>query len=104
MRTIFIGTAPQILSNANATRLRWALEFTPSSIVAGNTGLIYIGRGFVPNAVVGDPNQGDVMNPGSAIEEVKAFAEDTRPYKGTIWAVANVINQQITYDEQNAGE
>ncbi|MBU6430903.1 MAG: hypothetical protein KGJ58_01675 [Patescibacteria group bacterium] len=104
MRTIFINTTPQILSNTTPKRVRWTAEFTPTSIVAGNTGHIFIGRGFIPNAVVGDPNQGDVLNAGSSIEEKKNYKEDSLPYKGVIWVVADAANQQITFDEQLEGE
>lgn len=100
MQTVYIGTKPLELSSPNVARLRWSLEFKPSSIVAGNTGLIYVGRGFVPNAVDGDPNCGDVLNAGSFIDEAAAFQGDTLPFKGAIWAVSDTANQECTYDEE----
>ena len=100
MQTVFIGTTPFLLSSANKNRRRFTLEFTPSSEIAGNTGSIYFGRGFVPNAVKGDPNQGDLMNAGSVIDESKAYEGDTLPYKGMLWAVADTADQQCTYDEE----
>lgn len=104
MRTITIDTTPTVLLSSNAKRVRWTITFTPSSIVAGNTGLIFIGRGFTPNAVAGDANQGDVLNAGSSIEEKKQFEGDTLPYKGMIFIVSNTASQQVTVDEQNEGE
>lgn len=101
MQTKFIGTTPVELSSPNANRNRFILEFTPSSIVPGNTGHIYLGRGFVPNAVIGDPNQGDILNAGAFVEESKAYDNDTLPFKGALWAVADASNQQVTYDEEN---
>ncbi len=90
------------LSSPNKNRVRFVIEFTPSSIVAGNTGRIYIGRGFIPSATIGDPNQGDVLNSGSFIEESAAYVGDTMPFKGALWAIADAANQQITYDEEDA--
>lgn len=63
-----------------------------------------MGRGFIPNATVGDPNQGDVLNSGSSIEEKKQYAEDSLPFKGAIWIVSDTASQQITVDEQNEGD
>lgn len=104
MRTITVGTSPIQLLHPNADRVRWTITYTPSSIANDNTGLIFIGRGFIPNATVGDPNQGDVLNSGSSIEEKKQFAEDSLPYKGAIWIVSNSASQQVTVDEQSVGD
>lgn len=102
MRQYTIGTSPVLISGPNPKRLRFTFEFTPSSVIAGNTGLIFFGRGFIPNAVLNDPNQGDVLNAGASIEEVKSFDGDTRPYKGALWAVSDTADQIITYDEEVA--
>ena len=104
MRTVFIGTTPQQLSAPNATRKFWTLEFTPSSIVAGNTGHVFVGRGFIPSATIGSPDQGDVLNAGAAIVEDMNFNGDPGVYKGAIWAVADTVGQQCTYDEQRADD
>lgn len=104
MQTIFIGTTPQLIFPAQKSRVRWTIEFMPASIVAGNTGKVFVARGFVPNAVVGDPNQGDVLNAGASIEEKKQYADDSLPYKGSIWVVADTANQQCTIDETLASE
>ncbi|MDE1925360.1 MAG: hypothetical protein KGH79_04260 [Patescibacteria group bacterium] len=101
MRTLFIGTTPVLVSSPNPNRQYWRLEFTPSSVVAGNTGHVFVGRGFVPNGVVGDPNQGDVLNPGAFIDEETNYPGDTSVFKGAIWAVADAASQQTTYDEKN---
>lgn len=104
MRTLTVGTSPIQLLHPNAKRVRWTLTFTPASIAAGNTGKIFVGRGFVPNATVGDANQGDVLNSGSSIEEKKAFDTDSLPYKGAITVVSDTAAQQITVDEQSEGD
>lgn len=101
MRTVFIGTTPILLSGANKDRQYWRLEFTPSSIVAGNAGHVFVGRGFVPNASIGDPNQGDVLNPGAFVDEETQFPGDSSVFKGPVWVVADAANQQCTYDEKN---
>ena len=99
MQTILIGTTPKIIFNANIKRVRWTLQFQPVQVNAADTGKVFIGRGFIPNATVGDPNQGEVLVAGASIEEKKQFPEDTLPYKGVIWAVADTENQMIIVDE-----
>jgi len=101
MRTLFIGTAAVRLSDENPARQYWRLEFTPSSVVAGNTGHVFVGRGFVPNGIIGDPNQGDVMNSGATIDEETLFPGDSSVFKGAVYAVADTAGQQCTYDEKN---
>lgn len=71
-----------------------------TGIIAGNTGKIYIGRGFTPNAVDGDPNAGDILLQASAIEEKKNYENDVLPFKGMIFAVASAAGQVVTIDEQ----
>lgn len=101
MQTIVVGTAPIQLLHPNINRIRWTVQYTPSSIASGNTGRIFIGRGFIPNATVGDSNQGDVLNAGAGIEEKKAYQTDTLPWKGNIWIVSDTASQQVTFDEQS---
>lgn len=102
MQIITVGTAPLNILQANPKRVRWTIQFEPSSIIAGNTGLIYVGRGFIPNAVKGDPNQGEILNPGSAIEEKKQYEGDALPFKGGIWIVSDTAAQSLVMDEQLA--
>ena len=101
MQTITIGTTPLILLNPNKNRVRWSFQFVPSSIISGNTGKIYLGRGFIPNATDGDPNQGESLIAGAAIEEKKQFKEDVLPYKGPIWIVASAASQIAVLEEQS---
>jgi len=100
MQTINVGTNPVVLLNPNPKRVRWTIQFTPSSIAAGNTGHLFIGRGFIPNAVVGDSNQGDVLNAGSGIKEESKYPNDPAVWLGIIWIVADAGGQQVTVDEQ----
>lgn len=100
MKLQTIGITPVAILNPNKKRTRWYIQFIPSSIQSGNTGLIFIGRGFVPTATVGHALQGEVLNAGAAIEEVKQFEGDTRPYKGTIWAVSDTASQQCVVEEE----
>lgn len=101
MVTITINKNTLVRIDPNAKRARWTVTFTPSSIAAGNTGKIFVGRGFTPNPTVGDPNQGDVLNSGSSIEEKAGYPGDPSVYTGTVTFVSDTDGQQITLDEQS---
>ena len=104
MRTITVGTTPVELANAEISRIRWELGYVPGSVIAGNTGNIFVGRGFIPTATLGAPNMGDVMDPGSTIVEEKKYDGDALPYKGPIWAVSDTPGQVITFESLLASE
>jgi hypothetical protein len=67
-------------------------------IAAGNTGRIHLGRNFIPNTTVGDPNSGDVLVQGSEMSEVKAYADD-EIFTHEIWAQASAAAQQIQVEQ-----
>lgn len=100
MKLQTIGTTPVCILPANDKRRRWYIQFIPSSIQANNTGLIFLGRGFQPVATVGHASQGEVLNAGAAIEEVKEFMDDSRPYKGNIFIVSDTAGQQCVVEEE----
>lgn len=73
---------------------------SPTDVAVGNTGIIFIGRGFVPAAAAGNANQGETLIQGASIEEVKEFEGDARPYKGPIWGISDTAAQQIVVEEE----
>lgn len=98
-RRILIGTTPELIYNSNPRRVRWTFQFVPSSIQAGNTGRVHVGKGFPPGTVLGSPNQGDVLNAGSAMEERAQFPNDPSHYTGQVWATASAADQECVVEE-----
>ncbi len=96
----FATTNPTLLLNANPLRRRLFLQMQPINVDATNDERIHIGKGFQPSSSVGNPNQGEVLLPGSAIEEMKGFEGDIRPYKGPIWATSSKQNQTMIVEEE----
>lgn len=99
-RRIVIGTDALIIANPNPQRRRMDITFLPSAIESGNTGRIHIGKGFPPSATLGDANQGDIINAGSAITDAEAYKDDPTVFKGAWWARASASGQIIVVDEQ----
>ena len=96
---ITVGTTPIILLNPNEKRRYFLIQFISTSIDAGNTGIIFIGRGQQPTASAASENSGEMMTQGSAIEELKSYDGDPRPFKGAIWAVSDTASQELEVQE-----
>jgi hypothetical protein len=94
-----VGTTPVKILERRSTRNGWRVTMFSSGIVAGNTGRVHLGRGYVPNSVVGDPNSGDILVQGSEMSEAKAYKEE-EVYTGEIWALGSIAAQQISVEEE----
>ncbi len=97
---IVVGTTPKMLLGPNLTRRGWTATFPPSQLFAANTGRIHLGLGFIPSTVVGAPDQGFVLIPGSFIGDEKLWEQDKGVYRGEIWAVASIAGQLLWVDEE----
>ena len=96
---ITVSTTPVLLLDYNAKRRYFLIQFISTSIDAGNTGIIFVGRGQQPTANINSNNAGEMMTQGSAIEEIKSFEGDPRPFKGALWAVSDTASQELEVQE-----
>ena len=97
---IRVGTTAKLLLGPNLTRRGWTATFPPTQLFAANTGRIHLGLGFIPSTVVGAPDQGFVLIPGSFIGDEKLWEQDKGVYRGEIWAIASVAGQLLWVDEE----
>lgn len=98
-KVVAVGTTPVLVAQGNANRAGLVISMPPTAVVSGNTGVVYIGKGFVPVATPGAPNSGDPLSQGSQLSEAPAFADDPSLFKGQLWAVADTAAQQLIVDE-----
>lgn len=98
-RRIVVGTTPVLLADYNKNRASISVIFLPTDIVAGNTGKIFLGKGFTPTSTVGDPTQGDILLQGSELSDASSYQNDSSIFKGQYWAIADVAGQVVTVDE-----
>lgn len=98
-RQYAVGTDPVLLAQDNPNRTSVSVSMIPSSIAAANTGVVYIGKGFPPSAVIGAPSSGDPISQGSQFAETEQFVNDPSVFRGQIWAVADTAGQLIVVDE-----
>lgn len=98
-RKVVVGTTPTLLADYNAKRAAISITFSPTNIEAGNTGNLFVGKGFPPVNTVGSPQQGDVLQQAGGLVDSKKFENDTSVFKGQWWATASIANQVVVVDE-----
>ncbi|HRY62687.1 MAG TPA: hypothetical protein P5056_02880 [Candidatus Paceibacterota bacterium] len=101
---ITIGTEAKQILAANPKRKRWELQMIPQSIEAGNTGYIYIGKGYPPSTNSDSMAKDAILSDGASVgDNVDALLEKC-PYTGAVWAVATIAAQVCTLFEENITE
>lgn len=98
-RRYVVGTTPVLLAENTPKRTFISIVFLPTNIEAGNTGNLFIGKGFVPSATIGAPTQGDIVQQAGEINDSAKYKGDTSVFKGQYWAVASIANQVVIVDE-----
>lgn len=93
MARIAVGTTPMQVLAPNPRRTKWEVEFLPSSIVAGNTGLVYMGIGSPPGNALTKISYDAVMNPGASNERNTKDGHSDMEVKNAIWLQADTADQ-----------
>lgn len=96
---VVVGTTPVLLLNSRESRGSLGVSMPPSSIISGNTGVVYVGKGFVPSATAGAPTSGDPLSQGSQFQDVEQFPGDNSVFTGQVWAVSDTAGQVVIVDE-----
>jgi len=98
-RNLTIGSTPVLAIVANSKRDGWRVSMYSTTLVAANTGFVFVGRNIVPVTTVGDPNSGDVLFQGTQLVESKAYETD-EVFGGDIWLVASAAGQIVSVEEE----
>ncbi len=100
-RTIDVGTVPVQVLPANPRRKSWYVQFLSFGQDSGNTGRIFVARGFRPVATENHPSQGQpVTTGGNAGDNINNVLPKC-PYLGDIWVVAENASQTIEIFESD---
>lgn len=102
-RRVVVGTTPTLLANDRPARASVNISMPPSSVEPANTGIVFIGKGFVPIASTGQPNSGDPITQGSQFTDAPQFDGDPSLFKGQYWGIADTADQVIIVDEAIKG-
>jgi len=104
MPRITIGVLPKQIMFRNTKRRKWEIQFLPSSIIAGNTGKIYIKRGSAPKADDNSNTWDHVLNAGASIGDNTGDQQPKSPWLDDVWAISDTADQICTLEEQNVAE
>lgn len=99
MARLLIGTTPVQVAWRNPNRVSLSVQFTPSSIIAGNTGLIFGKWGSAPVASTSSNSWDFLLNSGAAdgtnIDQTREEAQE----KGDLWLVSDTAAQEVNIVE-----
>ena len=98
-RRVVVGTTPVILANYRDSRIGINISMPPTSVVAANTGVVYVRKGFPPSSDNTGPNSGDPLTQGSQFTDTSQFDDDPALFKGQYWAIADTAAQVVIVDE-----
>src|SRR5712692_1824017 len=90
-----IGTAAKRILEYSPYRTNLQIFMLATDRIAGNTGVVFIGVGFPPTAVNGDPNQGKSLKSAGSITWQEAYPGDPSVPKLEVYAIADSANQII---------
>jgi len=93
MPRILIGTVPQQVLAPNGRRTKWEIEFIPSSVIAGNTGLVYMAIGNPPGNALTKNSYDAVMNAGSSNQRNTKDGHSALEVQSAIWLQADTAGQ-----------
>jgi hypothetical protein len=89
-----VGTTPVQLLLAKETRTQYIVLFPSKAKESGNTGILYVGVGFVPNPTAGSLSAGHSMQAGEQFGE-EVSAPNLAVSKDAIYAVASTSSQIV---------
>lgn|SRR3990167_5050708 len=104
MPRIIIGVLPKQIMWRNPNRRKWEIQFIPSSIIAGNTGKIYIKRGSAPKADDNSNTWDHVLIGGASVGDNISDQQKKSPWLDDVWAISDTADQICTLEEQNIVE
>ncbi len=73
----------------------------PSSIIAGNTGKIYVKRGSAPKADDASNTWDHLLNSGASVGDNTGDQQPKCPWLDDVWAISDTADQVCTLEEAN---
>jgi hypothetical protein len=101
MARLSVGTDPIQIAWYNPKRFSLAVEFVASSVIAGNTGLVYGKFGSCPVASIISNTWDFLLNAGAVDGTNTAESLGAAPDFRDLWLVSDTADQIINYVERN---
>ena len=94
-----IGTTPLQVLKANPKRKAFEVQFIPSSIEAGNTGLLFVKRGPGAGTTTGAGNYDETLNSGSSTSENTELGSSRLRTASELWLASDTAGQLVSVAE-----
>lgn len=94
-----ITTQPKQVLAPSTSRIGWEVQYLPSSIVAGNTGLVYLASRVPPSADVTSTVYEEVLNPGASVARTIANGDSTDVVRDAVWLVSDTAGMVVLVKE-----
>jgi len=101
MSILTIGIEPKQVAYLNKNRFQISVQLIPSSIVAGNTGLVYGKFGSAPKADINSGTWDFVLNPGAVDGSNLYESKDKAHVDKDLWLISDTANQQVNVVERD---
>ena len=99
MAKVFVSTLVKQLLPPNPKRIGWEFQFIPSSILAGNTGIVFLSVDKIPKADAGGENNEAILNAGAGMTRKLSEGDPPVEVQGAVWAISDTADQQCTLKE-----
>lgn len=100
MSLLIIGTTPKQVAYLNPKRFQISVQHIPSSIVAGNTGLIFGKFGSAPVANINSNTWDFVLNPGASDGSNLYESSNKAHIDKDLWLISDTADQQVNVTER----
>lgn len=99
MSLAIIGQEPVQVAFQNPNRFQLTVQLIPSSIIAGNTGLVFGKWGSAPKADINSNTWDFVLNAG-AVDGTNLYeTRDDAYLKKDLWLISDTASQQVNVVE-----
>lgn len=99
MPQLTIGTTPVQLIKPNKKRTAWEIQFVPSSIIATNTGLVFVQVGDPPGNATESNQYDEVLNAGASVKRSLRDGDSAYLVQSAVWLRSDTANQIVIIKE-----
>jgi hypothetical protein len=99
MARLAIGTTPKQVLPPNTGRIGWEVQFLPSSIIAGNTGNVFLAVNNPPGNSVEGEVYDELLNAGASVTRRLADGDSPELVHAAVWLQSDGTDQIVLVKE-----
>lgn len=99
MAKLIVTTTPQQVLPPNPRRTSFEIQYVPASVIATNTGLVFLAINKIPSANSAGENNEHILISGASLTRALALGDSVAEVTGALWAISDTADQQLTLKE-----